>query len=117
MRSAFLVYNVRDDRWAELDPPPVPVGTSLVLVAAGDKILGYHPTQERGVLPDLMYDPATGEWTDLPADPLAPSFDRSAVWTGQEFLLLGLEVVPQPNSARPSLYRAAGLDPTGGTWR
>ena len=117
VRSAFLAYHVLDDRWEELDAPPVPGGTSLALVAAGDKVVGYHPTQERGVIPDLLYDPAAGDWTDLPVDPLAPSFDRSAVWTGQELLLLGVEVVPQPNAARPSLYRAAGLDLASGSWR
>lgn len=116
-RSGFLAYHVVDDRWEELDAPRVPGGTSLALVAAGDKVVGYQPTQERGALPDLLYDPASGDWTDLPGDPLAPSFDRSAVWTGQELLLLGVEVVPQPNGPRPSLYRAAGLDLASGTWR
>lgn len=116
-RSSFLAYHIPDDRWEELDVPPVPGGTSLTLVATGNKVVGFHPTQERGVTSDLLYDPATGDWTDLPADPLVPSFDRSAVWTGQELLLLGVEVVPQPNAARPSLYRAAGLDLATGAWR
>ena len=117
VRMAFLAYHVLDDRWEELNTPPVPGGTALALVAVGDKVVGYHPTQERGVIPDQLYDPASGDWTDLPADPLAPSFDRSAVWTGQELLMLGVEVVPQPNAVRPSLYRAAGLDLASGNWR
>ncbi len=124
-RSGFLAYHidrgelltVLDNRWEELEAPPVPGGTTLELVAAGDLLVAYHHSQELGVRPDLLYDPATGKWTDLPVDPLAPSFDRSAVWTGRELLLLGVEVVPNPNSARPSLYRAAGLDLASGSWR
>ena len=116
-RRGFLAYHVADNRWEELDAPPVPGVTNLELVAAGDLLVAYHPSQESGVSPDLLYDPATGEWTDLPVDPLAPSFDRSAVWTGRELLLVGVEVVPNPNSARPSLYRIAGLDLASASWR
>ena len=116
-RSGFLAYHIADNRWEDLDAPPVPEGTTLELVAAGNLVVAYHHTQELGVRPDLLYDPATGKWTDLPVDPLAPSFDRSAVWTGRELVLVGVEVVANPNSARPSLYRAAGLDLASGSWR
>ena len=48
---------------------------------------------------------------------LARAFDRSAVWTGRELLMTSLDLVDQPNSVRPSLYRAAALDLGAGTWR
>jgi hypothetical protein len=39
------------------------------------------------------------------------------VWSGEELLLFDHELVPQPNSAEPSLVRAAALDLETGSWR
>ena len=123
---AFLSYSQTDDRWTEL---PLPPGNSarLSLVTAGDKVVGYQRTQERvgpdfvpdphEVEPDLIYDPASRTWAELPLDPLLPSFGRSMVWTERELVLLGNEVVPSPGAEQPSLIRAAALDLATGQWR
>lgn len=81
------------------------------------RLIGYSGSQEKGVEADLLFDPTAGTWSDLPADPLVPSFDRVVVWTGRELVLLGLAVVPNPNSEKPALYRAAAFDLASGAWR
>jgi len=114
---AFLAYNVAEDRWEELPSPPTPEADLLRLVATDAAIVAYLGTQERRVVPDLLYDPASRTWRELPQDPLAASFDRAMVWTGHELILLAPEDVPQPGSKGPALYRAAAFDPSSRTWR
>jgi hypothetical protein len=116
-RAAFLSYDPRADVWTELPAPPLPEGTFVGLVAAGDRLVGFHHSQERGVLPDLVFDPVGATWAELPPDPLIPSFDRWVVWTGEELVLTAIEHVPNPGSEGPAVYRAATLDLASGTWR
>ena len=106
---AFIAYDARRDRWVDLPLPPGEE-TGFTLAAAGDHLIAYQGSQENGVSHDLAFDPEAETWTELPPDPLIPSFDRTIVWTGEELVLLGIEDVPQPGSAEPALYRAATLD-------
>jgi len=117
VRPAFLAYRVAEDRWEELPAPPVATDANIQLVAAGSRLVAFSGSHENGLGPDLLYDPSSGAWSELPGDPLAPSFDRAVVWTGSELVLLGLELVPNPGSENPSLYRAAALDLATGAWR
>ena len=110
--EAFLAYDVDDDRWTV---HPV-AGARHQLVATDDRIVAHLRTEEHGDEGDLVFDPETATWSPLPPDPHSPAFDRSMVWAGGELLLLDVEVVPQPNSAEPALYRAAALDLDTGTW-
>lgn len=112
LKEAFLSYDAGNDRWTQLELPPV--GTPVALTAADDKVIAYQTTQEDGVRPDLSFDPATGRWSKLPRDPLEPSFDRSMVWTDQGLVLLGIESVPNPGAEGPAVYRAAIL--RGNEW-
>lgn len=66
---------------------------------------------------DRWFDPDTKEWHLIPSDPLSPSYERSMVWTGEELVLLGAEVVSQPGSEAPAFLRAAAYDFTTRTWR
>lgn len=113
----FIAYDPIADTWETLPAPAVESGTGLRLVAAGDKLVAYQQTQERGYAPDLVFDPASRSWSTLPRDLLALSFDRTMVWTGDHLVLLGKEAVANPGSKSPSFVRAArlaGLD--GGDW-
>jgi hypothetical protein len=112
----LLTYSVADDRWGTL---PVPFDTSgwYALAAAGDRLVAYLASDEADRGDDHLYDPATGQWRTLPADPLGDAFDRTAVWTGQELLLFDKELVPNPGAERPSIARAAGYDPAADEWR
>lgn len=113
---SLLALDVNDDQWSEFPVPPGPQRpTSLMLTTAGDVVVAFADSQERGVTPDSLFDPSTGEWSVLPPDPLIPSFDRSIVWTGTELVLVGMEVLP-PGEASYR-YRAAVLDVAGKTWR
>ncbi len=111
----FLAYHVTEDRWEEYPPPPQTEGLSLA--AAGGRLIAFQGSHEGGVTPDVAYDPSSRTWTTLPRDPLAPSFDRSMVWTGTELVLIALDLVPSPGLQEPTLYRAAALDPSAGRWR
>lgn len=124
--GAFLAYHPDEDRWEELSKPTTRFG---LLVPAGDKMVlfRYDNTEgnpddwlidpNREIAPDLWFDPRNKEWHVIPPDPLAPSFDRSMVWTGEELVLLGAEVVSQPGSEAPAFLRAAAYDFTTRTWR
>lgn len=116
-QPAFLAYHAEDDRWEELPLPPGAEGLlDHHLVAAGEVVVAYSGSQENGVLPDLIYDPAGGTWAELGPDPLTPSFDRTLVWTGEELVLLGIADVPNPGAEEPALYRAATIDLSTGHW-
>jgi hypothetical protein len=116
-RRAFVSYDVESDRWEELPLPPVGEDRTYVLAPTGDGIVAYQSTQEFDVMPDLEFDPSTRTWSELPTDPLVPSFDRTMVWTEAGLALLGIENVPQPGSEGPTVYRAAVLDLETRSWR
>ncbi len=111
----FLLYDPAEDSWDRLEiPQSMPAG--FVLSDAGDLIVAYQPSQERGVEGDYLFDPNSRSWSLLPPDPLQPSWARAMVWTGTELVLLGVESVAQPGSTGPAVYRAAAYDMASGSW-
>lgn len=118
-RPTVLAYCAAADRWQRLPTPDI-AGRDrwLHLVATEALVVAYRDTHERGGdRPDLAYDPALDAWRELPRDPLAPSFDRSMVWTGDEVVLLALDLVDNPGAAKPSLYRTAAYTLGSRSWR
>jgi hypothetical protein len=113
---AFLAYRIEEDRWERL-PPPTEQEHQYRIVAAGDRVIAYSGTDELGEIPDLVFDAETAAWSELPPDPLSPSFDRFMTWSGRELVLFEHELVPQPGSDKPAVTRAAALDPPTGSWR
>jgi hypothetical protein len=114
--TSLLALDVNEDRWSEFPLPPGPHRpTALRLTAAGQMVVAFADSHERGVSPDALFDPSSGKWRVLPRDPLIPSFDRSIVWTGAELVLLGIEVLPPEDASYR--YRAAVLDLASETWR
>lgn len=114
-RPSFLRYTPQTDAWSTLPPPPDP---SARLVAAGNRVLAIHQTNEHDAIPDSSVDAVfDGEsWSSLPADPLGPSFDREAIWLGGEVLLTARDLVPNPGADEPALVRLATLDSTLTRW-
>ncbi|HUR51771.1 MAG TPA: hypothetical protein VMZ11_06585 [Mycobacteriales bacterium] len=115
-QNRLHTYDPGQDTWTELPAPP---DTDGLLVAAGDKLLRLETTQEQGVQPDHLYDPARRTWRALPRDPLAPTFDRGAVWTGDRLVLLGKPLPPPPVDGVDSstvFVQAATFDPVTWTW-
>jgi hypothetical protein len=58
---------------------------------------------------------AAKSWSELPADPLSPSFDRSMAWSGRQLILFDHELVPNPGAEKPALTRVAALDLEAGS--
>ena len=115
-QETFLGYDIAGDRWEELPPPPgdEPHGA---IVAMGTAVVAFRRSQESGPGVDVVYDPASRTWTDLPLDPLAPAFDRSLVWTEVDVVLLGIPLDPRrPPDAAP-VYGAAVFDAEVKSWQ
>jgi hypothetical protein len=113
--AAFLRYRRAEDRWTRLALPPD--ARRRDLVATGRQVVAYAESDEGRHVPDVVFDPSSGDWTELPDDPLPPSFGRTMAWSGRELVLFAQELVPQPGSRKPSLVIAAAFDPGRGTWR
>jgi hypothetical protein len=111
----FLAYDVATDAWTRLAPPDVP-GSVSGLVSLAGRVVAVRGSDEAGPMADAVYDPAAAVWAPLPDDPLGPSFDRTMVATPDGLVLTAVPLVAQPNSAEPSLYRAASLDGTTLAW-
>jgi hypothetical protein len=115
--AGFLAYHIEENLWEELPLPPGDLGWLQGIVQAGERIVAYSGSDEQGEQPDFVFDPATSSWSELPPDPLSPSFDRSMAWSGRELLLFDHELVPNPGAEEPALTRAAALDLESGSWR
>lgn len=115
--GVWMSYDVKADSWRRLADPPLGEHPYIGVVPAGDRLIAYRTSEEFGEKGDLIYDPATDSWSDLPTDPLSLSFDRFMVPTDDEVVLLARELVPNPGSERPSLVRAAAWDPETHEWR
>ena len=112
------VYDASDDIWSRREPPPGPRDGQWSLTAADGRIIALRQTQRAAFFADQVLDPATGKWTALPADPLAPTYGRHVVATPHGLVLTGQPEVDQPGSRlEESLVRAALLDPATSTWR
>lgn len=115
--DAVVVYDASDDAWSSLPHPPGPVDGFWSLTAVDDRIVALRQRQAGTYYADQVYDPAAGGWSALPRDPLVPAFARQITATPQGLVLTGKAEVAQPNSQRPSVVRAAVLDPASGQWR
>jgi hypothetical protein len=110
----LLSYRLVDDRWTDHGRVPGPErGARLVpldrtvLVAADASALGR--------VPDVVFDPGTATWSELPADPLPPVFDRFVVPAGDQLVVAGSAVMPPGSQERPRTV-AARLDLASGMW-
>jgi hypothetical protein len=112
--SAFLVYHVDQDRWEELELPTQEPGWYR-LVGTGDRVVAFSGEDSDGGRPDLVFDPLSSSWSELPDDPFSPGFDRVMIWDGNELLLFDHELVQSPGGDLP--LRGAALDVETGEWR
>ncbi|TDD73139.1 hypothetical protein E1262_01275 [Jiangella aurantiaca] len=121
--TSFLAYDAAADAWTELTLPGDEAW--LALTVAGGQVVAYRGSHEAAgtevptpldPLPaDLVYDPAADSWTELPADPLGPSYDRRLIGTDDGAVLLASALVPNPG-VDPPVVNAARLDLATGTW-
>lgn len=112
---SFLQYDIADDEWT-VHPDPGESHEWYRLVPIGDRLIAYTASDELGEQPDLLLDPETMTWTDLPPDPLSPSFDRFMVADGDKVTLFAKDIVASPGSEGPSLARIAEFQMSTDTW-
>lgn len=88
-RFTLLGYDPVADSWTEL-PAPL-AGGYHELASVGSSLVAYADSDERGEVPDWRFDVTTGEWSELPDDPLPAMYDRSVVAAddGRALLLFG----------------------------
>lgn len=99
---------------AQLLDAPVGLRTQAAVVALGDgRVLVWGG---RGVTADsgVVYDPATGDWEDLPQAPGPSRFAAAAVWTGQEAVIWGGSTAEASFDFDPG---GVAWNPTSRTWR
>jgi hypothetical protein len=117
----LFAYDVAADTWRTYSVPlPTDTAPAYDLVAAGDRLVALHGSDEstdRTPGPDLIFDPAPGEWRELPEDPLGPAFDRNAAWFKGELIVFEHKLVPSPGAVEPSLVRSAALNLATEAWR
>ncbi|SDF46989.1 hypothetical protein SAMN05660662_2230 [Blastococcus aurantiacus] len=98
----LLSYRPDDDRWSDhgvipgVQPVPRRVTTldgSLLVYSTGDTLVPAA---------DLLFDPGTAAWTELPDDPLPWSYDRYIVPVGRQLVLAGSPSPVLPPSAEPA---------------
>ena len=111
--QTLLEYDVAGDTWSR---PTTPQLAWSWLVADGSRLLFVSGSDEQGVRPDRVYDPAADRWSVLPDDPIGPAYDRNITATSHGLVLTAKELVDNPGGGdRPSLVLAAVLE--DGTWR
>ena len=111
----LVAYDAAADRWHRPSPPPNP-SMGGRLAAAGRALVLFSESHELGEVRDQRYDPETDTWHALPADPLAPAYDRTIVAAGGELVLLAIRLRANPGQD-PPLYEAAAYDLDTGRWR
>jgi hypothetical protein len=109
---AIYAYDTTSDSWSQ---PPSPAGGG-VLVAFGDRLASVAWSTEEAGTYDELFDPTSGQWTRLPADPLKASYERTLVWVGGRALLFAKDVRTQSSDKAP-VFRVAELNLGTGKWR
>jgi hypothetical protein len=111
--SVLISYDVESDGWRTWDMPDAVPRT---LVADGARLLLVSGTDEQDDFADLALDVASGQWSELPSDPLGPAFDRVFTATPAGPILTAKELVASPGSEGPALVVAALYDGASRTW-
>ncbi len=92
----LLSYRLDDDRWTDHGPVPGPQALPRRITPAGDRLLVYPTIDTPGGSVDLLFDPRSSTWTELPDDPLPLTYDRFVVPVGGSLVLAG-----SPSDAMP----------------
>ncbi len=114
-----LAWDAEQDTWTELDPPTKPQGVNLVADthAGRSRLVLAAGSDENGIRADQVYDPVDDTWSQLPANPLRPSFDRALISTSSGLVLTAKPIGPDGGPEDPALVHAAVLPAGASTWR
>jgi N-acetylneuraminic acid mutarotase len=117
-------YDPQTNTWRKIAPSPLRPRAGFASVWTGSKLLVWGGVifelhQPGECLADgAAYDPERNAWTLLPATPLSPRREATAVWTGKEMVIWGGACrVGLADEEQPHFDDGAALDPASGTWR
>jgi hypothetical protein len=109
----LLSYDASEDAWSV--SPPAPAGQVVGNPAALDDgtVVVIDGEREAGEPADLVYDPASRTWSELPEDPFGPSFDRFVTAIPGALVLTARSLPVDPEG---SGLEAAVMDLDSDTW-
>jgi hypothetical protein len=87
-------YDPRADTWRVLEPSPLDPRGWHTAVWTGEEMIVWGGVAGSDVYAAYAgeagaYDPARGDWREIPPGPLSGRVDHSAVWTGEEMMVWG----------------------------
>jgi hypothetical protein len=107
-------------RWSELPASPIPFRQGAAIGWTGRQLLvwgGDSGDSSNALRPDgAAYDPASQQWTMLPAAPISARTGAASVWTGREWIVWGGYDNLDTGTFHVTADGAA-LDPGSGSWR
>lgn len=93
----WLSYDVSEDSWSRLPPPPQQVETPTLAVD-GDLLYAVAPNIGGSSAPVQVLDLSTGTWSALPLSPHRPLLDdRNLVMSDAGLVMIGQNTYPTPN--------------------
>lgn len=109
----LLSYRSADDRWTDHGPLPGPPTDLRSITVVGQSLLVYNGSEGLGEVPDLLFDPVSSTWTELPDDPLTDDdYGRFYVPVGDQLVLTASSTALD----QASIERAARFDLTAQKW-
>ncbi|MDT0276431.1 Kelch repeat-containing protein [Blastococcus goldschmidtiae] len=119
----LLSYRPDDDRWTDHGPVPGPQPLPRRVTTVGGSLLVYSTGDTLVEAADLLFDPETSAWTELPDDPLPMTDDRFMVPVEGHLVLAASPsavLPPDTGSADPAARSdrtpAARFDLDRGEW-
>jgi hypothetical protein len=115
-----ILDDLQSGHWSVAESPPVALGSSVDLVAAGPDMFVIGRTSDPtgcGELHTLAYTPAENSWEELPAGPASRLADPVTVWTGTELFVGGGGSCTNGVAASDFEDSAYLLNPSTGNWR
>jgi hypothetical protein len=122
LRSDGAAYGPAANSWSTLPTGPLSGRSGMASVWTGHDMFiwgGYDdnsPGSFHAAGDGALYNPNTHLWRQLPPSPLSPRVNATALWTGNEVIVIGGQ--PAITTAQQTTYiDAAAYDPTTDTWR
>ena len=110
-------YDPDSDTWETLPASPLSAAQDMVAVWSGQEMIVWGSAADSSPNPisteGAAFNPTTRRWTSIPRAPLPPLSSPSAVWTGQEMVVVGTTFGTGSASAG---VHAAAYDPNSNEW-
>lgn len=91
--------------------------TRPTVLWTGDRVLLFGGQPDPGDDTGLIIDPTTSAWTTMAPSPLGSRVGHTAVWTGEEMIVMEGAPVGQAAAVAAQEIDGAAYDPSDNTWR